>query len=48
MMKLASKNYELLPEIKKKRHEESKKEDLKKRMAQVKEFEKRRRQSLHD
>ena len=32
MMKLAQKNYELLPEVKRKKLEESKKEDLKKRM----------------
>lgn len=45
MMKLASKHYEMLPEVRKKRQEEDKKEDLKKRMAQVKEFERKRRES---
>jgi hypothetical protein len=33
MMKIASKNYEHLPEVKQKRQEEVKKEELKKRMA---------------
>ena len=43
MLKLTSKNYELLPEVKKKREEERKKEELKERMKQVKEIEKQRR-----
>lgn len=47
MLKLASKNYEQLPEVKKKRMEEVKKEDLKKRMASVKEFEKKRREEIN-
>jgi len=33
MMKLASKHYEMLPEVRRKRQEEDKKEDLKKRIA---------------
>lgn len=45
MLKIASKNYEQLPEVKKKKQEESKKEDLKKRIANVKEFEKRLREN---
>jgi hypothetical protein len=40
MLKLTSKNYELLPEVKKKKDEERKKEELKERMKQVKELEK--------
>ena len=43
MIKLTSKNYEQLPEIKRKKYEESKKEDLMKRIATVKDLEKRRR-----
>ncbi len=45
MLKLASKHYEMLPEVRKKRQEQDKKEDLKKRMAHVKEYEKKRRES---
>jgi len=43
MFKLTNKNYENLPEVKRKREEERKKEDLLKRLAQVKELEKQRR-----
>lgn len=43
MLKLTSKNYELLPEVKKKKDEEKKKEEFKDRMKQVKELEKQRR-----
>lgn len=43
MLKLTSKNYELLPEVKKKKEEERKKEELRERMKQVKELEKQRR-----
>ncbi len=39
MLKLTSKNYDLLPEVKKKREEERKKLELKDRMKQVKEIE---------
>jgi hypothetical protein len=35
-----------LPEIKKRKHEESKKQDLMKRIATVKELEKKRRESV--
>jgi hypothetical protein len=40
MLALTNKNYELLPEIKKKKEEEQKREDLKKRMQKAKELEK--------
>lgn len=40
MLKLTSKNYELLPEVKRKKEEEQKKEHFKERMKQVKELEK--------
>lgn len=43
MLKLTTKNYELLPEVKKKKEEEKKKQELKDRMKQVKELEKQRR-----
>jgi hypothetical protein len=43
MLKLTSKNYNLLPEVKKKKEEERKKQELKDRMKQVKELEKQRR-----
>jgi len=46
MISLSTKNYEQLPEVKKKKYEESKKEDLMKRIATVKELEKKRRQSV--
>ena len=46
MISFSTKNYEQLPEIKKKKYEESKKEDLMKRIANVKELEKKRRQSV--
>ena len=47
MLKLTSKNYDLLPEVKKKREEEKKKEELKDRMKQVKELEKQRRELMN-
>ena len=40
MLKLTSKNYELLPEVKKKKEDERKKQELKDRMKQVKDLEK--------
>lgn len=43
MLKLTSRNYENLPEIKKKKLDENKKEALLKRIATVKELEKQRR-----
>lgn len=46
MIKLTSKNYEQLPEIKKKKLEESKREDMIKRIQNVKELEKKRRQYI--
>jgi len=46
MLKLTNKNYELLPEVKKKKKEEKKKEELKERMKQVKEIEKQRRELM--
>jgi hypothetical protein len=46
MLKLTSKNYELLPEVKKKKEEERKREELRERMRQVKELEKQRRDLL--
>ncbi len=46
MLKLTSKNYELLPEVKKKKEEERKKEELRDRMKQVKELEKQRRELM--
>ena len=46
MLKLTSKNYELLPEVKKKKEEERKKGELKERMKQVKELEKQRRELM--
>ena len=36
MLKLTNKNYENLPEVKRRREEEAKKEDMRKRMEQVK------------
>jgi len=39
MRALTSKNYELLPEIKKKKEEEKKKEEAKKRLEKAKELE---------
>ena len=44
MLKLTNKNYENLPEVKRKREEEAKKEDMKKRIEQVKLLEKQRRE----
>jgi hypothetical protein len=46
MLKLTNKNYEMLPEVKKKREEERKKEEMKERMRQVKEIEKQRRELI--
>ncbi len=46
MLKLTNKNYENLPEIKKRKELISKKDDLKKRMQNVKELEKKRRETL--
>ena len=46
MLKLTNKNYEMLPEVKKKRDEERKKEEMKERMRQVKEIEKQRRELM--
>ena len=40
MLKLTAKNYEQLPEVKKKREEDRKKEEMKERIKQVKELEK--------
>lgn len=40
MYKLTNKNYELLPEIKKKKEEERKKQELKERIKNVKDIEK--------
>ena len=47
MLKLTSKNYELLPEVKKKKEDERKKEELKERMRQVKDLEKQRRDLMN-
>ncbi len=44
MLKLTNKNYEQLPEVKRKREEERKKEEMKERMKMVKELEKQRRE----
>lgn len=44
MLKLTQKNYEQLPEVRKKREEERKKEEMKERMKQVKELERQRRE----
>ena len=46
MLKLTSKNYGNLPEVQKKKQEESKKEEIKKRLDQVKQIEKKRRENL--
>ena len=46
MLKLTNKNYEMLPEVKKKREEERKREEMKERMRQVKEIEKQRRELM--
>lgn len=46
MLKLTSKNYELLPEVKRKKEEEKKKEELRQRMRQVKELERQRRELM--
>ena len=40
MLKLTNKNYEMLPEVRKKREEERKREEMKERIKQVKELEK--------
>ena len=44
MLKLTSKNYDLLPEVKKKRDENRKKEELKERMRQAKDMDRQRRE----
>ena len=46
MYKLTNKNYELLPEVKKKKEEEAKKEQFKNRMKQVKELEEKRKELM--
>lgn len=46
MLKLTNKNYEMLPEVRKKKEEERKKEELRERMKQVKEIEKQRRELM--
>lgn len=46
MLKLTNKNYEMLPEVRKKREEEKKKEEMRERMRQVKELEKQRRELM--
>ncbi len=46
MKKLTSKNYEQLPEIQRRRKEAEKKEQLKQRIANVKEMENKRRQTI--
>ena len=46
MRQLTSKNYELLPEVKKKKEEDAKKEQFKNRMKQVKELEEKRKELL--
>ena len=44
MLKLNSKNYDNLPEVKKKREDERKKEEQRERMKQIKALEKQRRE----
>jgi MOSC domain-containing protein YiiM len=46
MLKLTNKNYDNLPEVRKKREEEAKKEEKRQRMLQVKELEKQQREKL--
>ena len=46
MLKLTNKNYELLPEVQRKREQERKKEEYKNRMKQVKEMEEKRQELL--
>lgn len=46
MLKLTNKNYENLPEVRKKKEEEMKKEQMRQRLAQVKEQEKQRREQM--
>jgi len=46
MLKLTSKNYDLLPEVKKKKEDERKKEEFRNRMKQVKELEQKRKELL--
>ena len=46
MKKLTTKNYELLPEVKKKKEEEAKKEQFKNRMKQVRELEEKRKELM--
>ena len=46
MLKLTNKNYEMLPEVQRKKEQEKKKEDYKNRMKQVKELEEKRKEAL--
>jgi hypothetical protein len=46
MLKLTSKNYENLPEVKRKREEEKKREEAKKRQESVKRLEQQRRTNM--
>ena len=46
MLKLTNKNYDNLPEVRKKREEEAKKEEKRQRMLRVKELEKQQREKL--
>jgi polysaccharide pyruvyl transferase WcaK-like protein len=46
MLKLTNKNYENLPEVKRKREEEKKREEAKKRLETVKNLEKSRRSNM--
>lgn len=46
MRKLASKNYEKLPEVKKKKEDQKKRDELKARMNRAKEFDKKRKCDL--
>lgn len=46
MLKLTNKNYENLPEVRKRREEENKKEDLRKRQQYVKDLERQRREQM--
>ena len=46
MLKLTNKNYNDLPEVRKKREEEAKREDKRQRMLQIKEMEKQQREKL--
>jgi hypothetical protein len=46
MLKLTLKNYEQLPEVRKKKEADKKKEEIKERMKQVKELERQRREQM--